>query len=321
LTREEMHLPVGIRRDSFPGTIDDRISMLLYNVPTEYADPQRLRIIAEKMRDYTVFDSKLRHLLTSDGTIDEYMQSLHFQIVKNNSTISDDGSLGDFPSFEIGWRRSLSADLQRSLVPSPQVTSSEIHRVLPIGILPVDAIQCFQSALPMDLTTPYILTVESKASDDKCGSIGITQKTHHIIMNITANVDPGIMTEVCRELRVGYRSVVQELSHTNTQLSTIDAKFSAKLSALDTKFSALHNEIIVLKDLVKAGAGDRKRSRDETEQICSKKNCMKLVTDRFSSGVLKKQCPSCLSFGNPRKQHTAFPTTSPRPSTLVLRYV
>jgi hypothetical protein len=62
------------------------------------------------------------------------------------------------------------------------------------------------------------MTVESQASDDKCGSIAIVQETQHTVIHINSSVNPGAMREVCRELRLGYRSVVKELTQTKSEL-------------------------------------------------------------------------------------------------------
>lgn len=293
MTRDEADLHLGIPRLYFPGTVDDRTATLLYLVPSKFADPDRLRAIAEKLRDYTVFQPNIQRLLNRNGTLEEYFSSLQYQVVKRNGVLADD-RLDDFPSFEVPWRRSLSAHLQTSLVPSPDVTSSAIHRVLPVGASQIEALRCFQSALPPDLKSPYVLTVESNASDDKCGSIAITQRTQHVVIHINCSVDPGILSEVCRELRLGYRSVVRELSHTKSEM--------------DKKFVSLQEDISLLKDLVKAGSGDRKRERDLDEDlqlknpICTRRTCMNPVTDRFASGAFKKQCATCIRHSNSAKK-------------------
>jgi hypothetical protein len=283
----------SMRRLHFPGTVDDRIAMLLYRVPSTFADPERLRVVAEKLRDYAVFEPKIKRLLNTEGTPDEYVSSLHYQVVRRNGTAKDE-VLDDFPSFEVSWRRCLSENLQNSLVPSPDMTSSAIHRVLPVGVSGVEALRCFQSALPADLKTPYVMTVESQASSDKCGSIAIVQETQHTVIHINLSVDPAVMSEVCRELRLGYRSVV-------TELSEAKAEITAKLEHMDKKFASLHDDIGALKELVKAGSGDKKKRAHVEEMgleepICKKRSCRNPVTQRFVSGAFKKQCASCNSF-------------------------
>ena len=300
MTKDEGLLYPGIPRLCFPGGIDDRISMLLYRVPSKFADPGGLRSVAEKLRDYSVFQPKLTCLLNMGGTLEEYVASLKFQILRRNSAVTDD-ILDEFPSFEIPWRKSLSENLQNTLVPTPDVTSSEIHRVLPVGVSKMEALRCFQSALPADLESPYVLTVESNASQDTCGSIALTQRTQRIVVNINCSVDPDIMSEVCRELRQGYRSVVQELVQTKSEIST-------KLENMGKKFTILQDDISVLKELVKATSGDRKRARDEEDvelqlnPTCARKTCMNMVTGHFASGVFKKQCASCIGHSNNAKK-------------------
>jgi hypothetical protein len=302
MTGDEVNLYQGIPRLCFPGTLDDRIAMLLYRVPSKFADPDRLQVIAEKLRDYAVFEPKLKHLLNMKGTLDEYCSSLYYQVIKRNGLVTED-NLDDFPSFEVPWRRSLSDHLQKSLVPSPDVTSSTIHHVLPVGVSHTEALKCFQSALPPDLKSPYLLTEESKASDDQCGSISITQQSQHIVIHIKCEVDPGVMSEVCKELRVGYRSVVKELSRARCENR-------AQFEEMNTKFSSFHEEIGALKELVKTatGVGSQKRSRGEdmqlTNPICKKRTCMNPVTEKFNSGAFKMQCTTCIRQSNAKRQRT-----------------
>ena len=286
----------GIDRISFPGTVEDKIAMLLYLVPPEFADPVGLRVVAEKLRDYTVFQPDIKRLINTTSTLDVYSSSLHYHVVRKNGMAPDD-SLDDFPSFEGPWRRMLSEKLQRSLVPTPLMTSTCIHRVFPVGVCAMEALQCVQSAIPADLQTPYVMTVESQATEDRCGSIAIVQETRHTVVHINCRVDPGAMREVCRELRTGYRSVVQELTQTKSEIG-------AKLEKMNAKFDS---DMAVLKALITSEAGERKRTR-ETEiipnhPICNKKTCMKVVTDRFANGALKKQCKSCNSFHGTRRAH------------------
>ena len=286
LTRDDTTLPTGTRREYFPGTVEDRISMLLYLVPLAFVDADRLRIIAEKMVDYTVFQPKILRLVNTGATIDDYYSSLNYQVIKTNSVCVDE-PLDDFPSFEVPWRKSMSASLGTLLVPSPEMKSSGIHRVIPIGVNKQDAIRCFQSAIPTNIVSPYLLTVESQAIEDKCGSIAITQAKAHIVIHMHCKVDPGIMTEVCRELRVGHRAVVLEM--TRTKVDT-----DKKLTSLHGDVKSLHDEMCIIKELLKA---DRKRPRVEDMegliQICKKKTCLNPVTERFGNGLFKKQCVSC----------------------------
>ena len=221
--------------------------MLLFRTPLKFTErlsqerrmevKKLLRTTAEKVRDYAVFEPGMRHHLVMDGQPDEYFNSLHYQIVSRAGKLADE-TLDGYPSFEVPWRRGLSMHLQNKLVPAPDHTSSTIHRVFPIGVSETDALRRIQSTLPPDLKSPYVLTAETEASKDKCGSVAITQRTQQIVIQINFNVDPGVMSQVCRDLRLGYRSVVQELSRTREEM--------------DEKFQSLHKEIDSLKDLVKA---------------------------------------------------------------------
>lgn len=288
MTRDESNLHAvhpTLPRIHFPGTVDDRIAMLLYQVPSKFADTENLRFVAKSLRDYKVFHPNIKRLMSTECTLVEYCRNLHYQIVKRNGDIVDE-PLDEYPSFEVPWRQSFSEQLRRSLVPSPETTSLEIHRVLPVGVCASEALQCFQSALPSNLKSPYVMMADSHAVNDKCGSIAIVQEAQHFVININCNVDPGVMPEVLNELRLGYRSVVKELSQTNAKLEEMNRKFAAGMD--------------VLKDLVKAGSGDRKRTRKDdtklTNTICKKKTCMNPVTERFVNGDFKKQCSSCNSF-------------------------
>ena len=106
--------------------------------------------------------------------------------------------------------------------------------------------------------------------------------------------------------RVGYRSVATEMSRNKKEIGAKLEKVTTKLETLTAtldEMASLHREeMSVLKDLVKAGAGDRKRKRDENMQlenpICKKRYCMKSVTERFANGAWKKQCSSCRSFNS-----------------------
>jgi hypothetical protein len=293
----------GLRRFQFPGTIDDRIAMLLYLVPPKFADPDRLRVVAKKLRDYKVFQPKIKRLMSTEGTPEEYCSSLHYQVVKRNNDIANE-TLDEYPSFEVPWRQSLSEHLQRSLVPSPEMTSLAIHRVFPVGVSSIEALQCIQSALPANLKSPYVMTVESHAVNDKCGSIAIVQEAQHFVININCNVDPGVMSEVVNELRIGIRSVVKELWETKlaigAKLDEMNKRSEENMAKLDEMNKRHAADMAIIKDLVTAGGGDRKRTHDDDTQlknpICKKKTCMNPVTERFVSGAFKKQCSSCNSF-------------------------
>jgi len=64
-----------------------------------------------------------------------------------------------------------------------------------------------QIAIPKNIQNPYAITVQSSAVDDQCGTIAITQPMSHTLINIDCLIDPGILVDVCRELRTGHRAV------------------------------------------------------------------------------------------------------------------
>jgi len=306
ITDDEANLPSGIfPRLHFPGTQDDRTAMLMYLVPSAFASPdENLCGIARTIQNYAVFEPNLRHLLRTDGTPDAFFQSVQYEVAKRSGCVVDDDRLDDFPAFELKWRRELSTKLQQSLKPSPDVTASEIHRVLPVGVLPSEALTCFQAALPLDLERPYVLTVYKRSSGDgACGSIAITQPTQHIVVNIRCTVDPAIMVDVVRELRVGYKSVVRELSQTKEEMNN---KLSTIVEKMDDRFCSLHNEIGLLKALVADASKKRPREAESTASgICSKKTCFNVVEERFKDGELKKQCMKCLGQSKRAKKHVS----------------
>jgi hypothetical protein len=283
VTTSADRLPTGVQSAVFPGTTDDKVQMLLYRMPPAFVSDEhivaRLRPIAEAMVDYSVFQPRIWCHVVTGGTVEDFLSTLTFQ-VHRRSDVDLDTTLDTFPSFEAGWRRSFSADLQNKLKPMPDTTCRGIHRVLPAGVSQQDAIKSIQTALPLDLTDAYALTVASTATDDQCGSIYITQRTHHVMVNIQCTVDPGIMSQVCSELRTGHRLIAQELSQTN-----------ARLTSLETGFKT---EIEILKELI---VGE-KRPQELDSRQCTKKSCINLVDDRFANGRWKKQCPDCIVIAN-----------------------
>lgn len=291
LTMDEMQLPTDVHREHFPGTIDDKIAMLMYRIPMEFVDPDRLRAIAASMHDYAVFEPKIWDLIRKDSA-DVFFSTLQFQVMRRARFV-EDTALDDFPSFETQWRRSLCRELQQALVPSPDSTSLDIHRVLPAGVSSVDAIKCFQTALPANLVHPYALTVSTESSDSTCGSILITQETVRIIVNIHCNVDPGILVDVCRELRSGHRTMVRELALTKSEMTKELGR--TKMEMAD-QLGSLRSELSSLSDLIRSGKRPFVVPADETQ--CTKKSCTNQITEQFQSGRLKKQCSACNSQSN-----------------------
>jgi hypothetical protein len=283
LTASLDRLPDGAQSTLFPGTTDDRLQMLMYKLASSFtADIELLRPIATVMVDYAVFEHRIWRNVNTTGTLAEFLSTLTFQVHRRSTIMDVESTLDTFPSFESAWRRSFAGDLQQQLTPTPDTTCRALHRVLPAGVSPRDAIKCIQTAIPHDLTDPYALTVASEAADDRCGSIYITQPTHHTVVNLQCTIDPGILSEVCRELRTGHRQIVQELN-------------------------TMRDGIEVLKALI---VGD-KRPRDVlSSRQCSKRTCNKIVEDRFGNGELKRQCRTCISICK-RTKKSRTQTTSP----------
>jgi len=297
-------LPEGIQSTGFPGSTNDKVQMLLFRVPTAVADLPRLRRIAQTMTDYAVLEPRLWRLVDKTSTLDVLLSTLAFQ-VHCRSHVDVEPTLDSFPSFEAGWRRRFSADLQCRLRPPPKATCQGLHRVVPAGVSPEEALRCIQTALPPDLTDSYALTVASHAVDDQGGSIVISQKTQHLVVTIQCTVDPGILSAVCSELRTGHRLMTQELSKNKVEMTD-------SLTALNGLVTSLQGEIQSLKDLLvrvrdRGEKKDRERAEPPTgpcDSECSKKTCTNPVRALFVNGKRKKQCSTCIAIGNRSRRST-----------------
>ena len=285
-------LPPGIQSETFPGSTDDKLQMLLYRVPPAFADAARLRPIAATMPDYAVFEPRIwRHVMTC-GAAGDFFATLTFQVHRRKCMELDQSSLDDFPSFETPWRRAFASELQKTLRPTPDATCPGLHRVLPVGVSHEEALQCIQTALPVDLTDPYALTVATDAVDDQCGSIVVTQPTHHCVVTVQCNIDPGILSSVCRELRTNHREITQEMSRNKSEMQAL-ARAQAH------RFDLMQGEMAILKELMVAGGGNtRPQPQTEAASYCRKKGCKNRVVERFSNGKRKKQCSTCITMGN-----------------------
>ena len=256
----------------------------MYRVPAAFADASRLRPVAATMPDYAVFEPRIWRQVMTCSTIDEFIATLTFQVHRRPS-VDLEKTLDAFPSFEAPWRRAFSSELKKKLRPSPDTTCQGLHRVLPAGVSHDDALKCIQTALPDDLTDPYALTVASEALDDQCGAIIVTQRTHHVVVNVQCTIDPGILTAVCRELRTGHRQITQELS-----------KMQEQSRQMQDRFDLLQATVQSLKELVIAGGIKRPHEPNALDEPgrCNKRRCNNLVIERFANGKRKKQCPSCI---------------------------
>jgi hypothetical protein len=284
LTDQDM--PSGTSRSCIqvPGTTDDKLTMLLYHVPTHIRDPDasantRLRQIAESMIDYTLFEPRVWRDVCVNGTLDEFISTAFYQIARR---VRQDPGLDDdkYPSFELEWRRSLATRLQSTMLTPPTSVCPRIHQVIPIGVSPSDAIQALEVAIPKDIENPYAVTVRAAAVDDRCGSIAITEPMNHTVVTIICMINPGILVDVCRELRVGHKVVVSEMNSMNQ-----------KLYKMDDTIRSLVQRLSKTKD-------DTDNATDKSKKFgtCTKTGCQRIVTKRFKSGKRQKQCSTCLSY-------------------------
>jgi hypothetical protein len=287
------------------------MTMLLYHIPEHvYAQSTSIedfRPLADEMTDYALFEYRVWCNVRLNGTLEEFLSTATYQLARRVRT---DPCIGDtYPSFEVGWRRSLATQLNSSLPTAPSALCPSIHRVIPIGVSPGDAIKAMQVAIPKNIQNPYAITVKSLAVDDQCGSIAITQPMTYMVVNINCLLDPGILVEVCRELRTGHREVVQEVQsmkkkhdETNTRLleklletnnQLVKMRMETNLQLLNLR-KEMTNQFTDLKksDVNKNDSG---HVGDDLPTICSKNGCKTLVTERFLSGTLKKQCIVCIS--------------------------
>ena len=288
----------GTRCLHIPGSTNDKMTMLLYYIPaylreqTESVDC--FRTLAESMTDYSLFEPRVWRNVCIDGTLAEFLSTARYQLVRRVRT---DPALGDaYPSFELDWRRLFATRLNRVLSPPPVALCPGIHRVIPIGVSQRDALQAMTVAIPKDLQDPYAITVQTPAIEDKCGSIVITQPMRLTVIHVNCLIDPGILVDVCRELRTGYRSVVSEVHAMNTQLVDMKEKHdktTKQLSTMrvetNTRLTIIQHEMAMLVTRLLGTGSESPPNR------CTKHGCSKIVTKRFQSGKRQKQCATCVS--------------------------
>ena len=276
-----------------PGSIDDRMSMLLYHIPEiiqhQVVSLECFRPLAAEMVDYSLlWPMNWRHVRV-DGTSEEFMSTAMYQIIRRVRA-DDPGIVDGYPSFEMEWRSMLARRLHDSLPNSPDALCPTIHRVIPIGVSASDAMQAMTVAIPEDIQDPYTITTHSSAVDDKCGSIVITQPLCHTIVNVNCMIDPGILVDVCRDLRAAHRDVVSRMHTVSTQLTKMQDETRSQLSDMkNTTRIQLDNMEAMVARLVGA-------ANISPDHICSKKGCSRIVTKRFRSGKAPRQCSNCLSY-------------------------
>jgi hypothetical protein len=247
------------------------------------------------MVDYSLFEPRVWREVCVDRTLAEFLSTALFQIVRrvhNDSSIDD----GAYPSFEVDWRRSFATRLRDTLLTPSTAVCPGIHRVIPIGVSSSDAMQAMEGAIPKDLQDPYAITVQSSAVDDQCGSIAITQPLQYTVINVNCVIDPGILVDVCRELRTGHRAVVNEVHSMTKKHEEMNRKLSEIQDETKTQLSAMRNEMSAL--VVRLSKNDTDIGLVDDQQrdtVCSKSKCHNIVTARFLSGKRQKQCALCQS--------------------------
>jgi hypothetical protein len=271
-----------------PGTTEDKMQMILYHVPEQMQSlpgftVDCLRQLAEAMDDCVLFEPRVWSRVTVDKSISEFLSTALYQVVRR--VRSDPGiDTGAFPSFERDWRRGIASQLQRRLIPSPDALCPGIHRVIPIGVSSSDAIQAMEVAIPKNIQDPYAITVQSSAVDDQCGSIAITQPMRYTVVNVNCIINPGILVDVCRELRTGHKAVVAEVHTLNQKLSKME----------DTQAELKDQLCVIVQRLPVTHVGPVVVEEDKELATCTKPRCRRIVTKRFRSGKLHRQCTACV---------------------------
>jgi hypothetical protein len=138
-------------------------------------------------------------------------------------------------------------------------------------------------AIPKDIQDPYVVTVQSSAIDDRCGSIVITQPLQNTVVHVNCMINPGILVDVCRELRTGHRAVISEVHAMNR-----------KHDEMNRKLGEIQDDMAALVARLSKNDKDTRVTHD-TLDVCSKSKCHNLVTARFLSGKRQKQCAPCQS--------------------------
>jgi hypothetical protein len=271
-----------------PGSTDDKMAMILYHIPTILRkNAKSLRPLAEAMVDYTLFEPRIWKNVIVDGTVEEFLSTALYQVVRR---VGVDPGIGDaFPSFEVAWRTALATKLKSALETPPEVLCPSIHRVIPIGVLPEDAMQAMKVAIPTDIQNPYAITVESAAVDDRCGSIAITQPMKHTVVHIHCTLDTGLLVEVCRELRVGHRAVVSEVQSVRQEVRSIRSDMLAQTEQLTRLQESMATLLLQNAATTSTVQGPRRAGQ------CTKNSCTRLVTKRFRSGKMHRQCSLCVA--------------------------
>lgn len=307
---------------SVPGTTNDKMAMLLYHLPerirlqaTEGSSDCFLPLV-QAMVDYSLFEHRIWQQVRVDGTLAEFLSTALYQIVRrvrHEYTITNE----DYPTFELAWRRSIATRLKALLPIAPETVCPTIHQVIPVGVEELDAIKALAGAIPPDIQDPYTVTVQSSAVDDQCGSLAITQPMQYTVVHIKCILNPRLLVEVCRELRIGHKAVVNELlnlrkettttrTDTNRQLSIIrneNTGMKDQLSIIHKENNGMKEQLSTIQTEMKLLVTRLTEQDDHQDEpiICTKLGCSLLATERFPSGKRRKQCARCLSYANTGK--------------------
>ena len=103
-----------------PGSIDDKMTLLLYHIPTsiqtQAASLDLFRSLAESMTDYALFHPRVWRNVRVDGTLEEFLSSAHYQI-----------------AFETEWRNTMATRLKHILATTSQPIYTPVQFLLLLG--------------------------------------------------------------------------------------------------------------------------------------------------------------------------------------------
>ena len=294
LTTDPALLPSPAIQIAIPGSLQDRLTMLLYHLPAPLrAQAQSLDEflpVAEAMLDYALFEPRRWQEVCVDGTLAAFLSTALYQLARRGRA-DPPVDPGAYPSFEQNWRRLLASRLQESLSLPPTTICPSIHRAIPVGVSSSDALHAMEVAIPPNLPNPYVVTVQASAVDDQCGSIAIAQPLRYTVVHLHCTVNPGILVDVCRELRLGHRAVVSEVHRMNQRHDVM----SQQQETLHRKQDETNQQLAAIKHEMTALVARLTPADPALDGTCSKTGCGNLVTRRFKSGKRKKQCTTCLS--------------------------
>ena len=286
-----------------PGSIEDRLAVLMYHIPDciqrQVATLECFRPLAATMNDYSLFWPVNWVKVRLDGTPEEFMSTAMYQILRR-VPFDDPVIACKYPSFEVEWRSLLARRLHDILPKPPDALCPTIHRVIPIGVSASDAMHAMTVAIPKDIQDPYTITRHSSAIDDQCGSIVITQPMRYTVVNVNCMIDPGIIVDVCRDLRTAHRDVVSKMHSISTQLSNMQDETRRHQDETRKQLSDMKNQTRIQLENMEARLG--RATNNVPDTICSKKGCTRIATKRFRSGKVARQCSDCLSHANTIKK-------------------